>query len=110
MSWSTTPSRFVSSSSGANGQVESEWGVVALPHHVVHVEEVAARHPELVVDEAGEHVVVEDLAGQPAAEVLPRPRVVAPVVVVDPLEEVRDPADPALGQGDLEVGERSQHR
>ena len=37
------------------------------------------------------------------------PRLVVLVDVVDPLEEVRDPADAALGQGELEVGELLQH-
>ena len=36
--------------------------VVALPHHVVHVEGVAVGDAEAVVDEAGEHALVEHLA------------------------------------------------
>ena len=50
------------------------------------------------------NVLVEHLARELVAEVLAGPRVVVPVDVVDPLEEVRDPADAALGQRDLQVG------
>ena len=64
----------------------------------------------MVVDEAGDDVLVEHLARQLVAEVLAGPVVVALVVVIDSLEEVRDPADAALGQGDLEVRELAQHR
>ena len=72
-------------------------GIVALPRHHVHVQRILAEQPELVVDEAGEDVVVEDLAGKPVAEILACPCVVAVVVVVNPFEKVRDPADSALG-------------
>ena len=44
------------------------------------------------------------------AEVLARPRVVALVDPVDAVEEVRDPADAALGQRHPQVGELAQHR
>ena len=111
MSSSLTPtSEVLGQLLGGEGPRRVGVRVVALPHHVVHVEEVAARHAELVVDEAGEDVLVEDLAGELVAEVLAGPGVVAAVVVVNALEEVRDPADPALGQRDLQVGELAQHR
>ena len=48
--------------------------------------------------------------GQLVAEVLARPLVVVLVDVVDPLEEVRDPADAALGQGEAQVRELAQDR
>ena len=71
---------------------------------------VPALHPEGVVDEAGDDALAEDLAGELVAEVLARPRLVVRVDVVDPLQEVRDPADAALGQGEAEVRELAQHR
>jgi hypothetical protein len=43
---------------------------------VVRVEVVPHLHADRVVDEAGEHVLVEDLARELVAEVLVRPRVV----------------------------------
>src|SRR5581483_1604797 len=83
---------------------------VAFPRDVVHVEERPAGQAERVVDEAGDDVLVEHLARELVAEVLPRPRAVVVVVVVNPLEEVRDPPDAALGQGEADVRELAQHR
>src|SRR5437588_4454544 len=84
-------------------------GVVALPGDVVQVQVMAVLHPEGVVDEAGDDLLVEDLRRQLSAEVLVRPHVVVVVHVVDPLEEVRDPSDAAFGKGDLEVGKLPQN-
>ncbi len=48
-------------------------GVVALPAHVVELQEAPALHAEGVVDEAGDDALVEHLAGEHVAEVLARP-------------------------------------
>ena len=53
MSWSLTPSRCVAML-GRERPRRVGVRVVALPHHVVHVQEVSAGHAELVVDEARE--------------------------------------------------------
>ena len=66
--------------------------------------------PGRVVDEAQHDALEEHLARQPTAEVLAGPLVVARVDPVDPVTEVRDPADATLGQRDLQVGELAQHR
>ena len=85
-------------------------GVVALPGDVVDVHVLGpARHPEGVVDEAGDDPLAEHLTGQHVAEVLTGPRLVVGVDVVDPLQEVRDPADAALRQRQPQVGELPQH-
>ena len=110
MSSSLTPSRVFGEPLGRERPRRVRVRVVALPHDVVQVEELAVRDAEPVVDEAREHVLVEDLARQPAAEVLAGPGVVAAVAVVDALEEVRDPADAALRQRDLEVRELPEDR
>ena len=68
-----------------------------------------SRDADRVGDEAGQEVLAEHLAGQLAAEVLPRPGRVHLVGAVEPLEEVRDPAGAALGQGDLDVREVLDH-
>jgi hypothetical protein len=54
-------------------------------------------------------VLAEDLRGELAAEVAPvvQPRLVGEVPV-DAVEVERNPADPALGQGDLQIGEPAQ--
>ena len=83
--------------------------VVALPHDVVHVQEIAAGHAEAVVDEARQHVLVEDLTGQLVPEVLAGPGVVLLVLVVDALQEVGNPTDPAFGEGDPHVREAPEH-
>src|SRR4051794_4723437 len=83
--------------------------VVALPADRVDADEVADADADGVVDEAGDDVVAEDLAGQPVAEVLTRPRPVVLVHVVDAFEEVRDPANAALGESELDGGELPQH-
>ena len=56
-------------------------------------------------------MVAEHLGRQLAAEVVAvvQPRLVLEVAV-DAVEVERDPADAALGQRDLEVGERAQRR
>ena len=65
---------------------------------------------EVVLDEAQDHALHEDLARQLVAEVGERPRLVRLVRVVDALEEVGDPADPAFGERDRDVGELLEHR
>jgi hypothetical protein len=77
--------------------------VVALPRDVVDVQVSAAVHAERIVNEAGDDAVLEDLARELVAEVLPGPLVVVLVDVVDALEGIGDPADAALGEGEVEV-------
>ena len=85
-------------------------GVVALPRDVVDVQELTALDTEGVVDEAGDDAVLEDLARQLVAEVLTGPLAVVLVDVVDALEGVGDPADAALGEGEVQVLVLAQDR
>ena len=81
-------------------------GVVALPGDDVDADAVAQQQAGRVGDVAGEDVLAEHLGRQLAAEVV---AVVQPGLVlevaVDAVEVEGDPADAALGQRDLEVGE-----
>ena len=98
--------------------------VVALEHHVVLADDVEQPEAGLVLDERAEHVVLEQLADVGVEVERRLAHLLAPVVrgvhvdveprrpeallvddLLGPLEEVRDPADRALGQGDLEVRE-----
>jgi hypothetical protein len=65
---------------------------------------VAQRDPDRVGDETGQEVLAEHVAGHPVAEVLPCPGAVHVVGAVEPVEEVRDPAGAALGEGETDVG------
>src|ERR1035437_9422769 len=71
---------------------------------------LTAFDPEAVIDETRQDSIREHLARQLVAEVLAGPQMMLAVLVVDPLEEVWDPPDAALGQRDLQVGELAQHR
>jgi len=83
--------------------------VVALPGDGVETDYAARLDADGVVDEAGDHVLAPHLARLAALEVLVRPGVVVLVHVVGALEEVRDPADAALGQRDLQLRVLLQH-
>ena len=82
--------------------------VVALPRDHVEADVVDQLEAGRVVDEARDDVLVEDLARELVAEVLVRPRLVVLVGEVDAVEEVRDPADAALGERELQVGELAE--
>ena len=69
--------------------------VVTLPGDVLDTDVVAQPEAGVVVDEAGEDALLEDLAGELVAEVLQRPRAVTLVRVVRALEPVGNPADTA---------------
>ena len=62
-----------------------------------------------IADEAGQEVLPEHLAGEPAAEVLQRPGAVHLEGPVDPREEVGDPPGAAFGQGHPQVREVLEH-
>jgi hypothetical protein len=57
-----------------------------------------------VVDEAEDHMLGEHLRGQSTTEIRSAPIFCVPVDVVDPFEEVREPADAALGQRHTQRG------
>ena len=78
--------------------------IVGLPGDVVDSDAVAHGDADRVTDEAGEEVLTEDLAREPAAEVLQRPGPVHVVGPVHPLEEVGDPAGAAFGERHAQVG------
>ena len=79
---------------------------VGLPAHVVEVELVEQLDADGVVDEAAEHVLPEHLGGaHPLGEVVAGQPELAALDVLGALEEVRDPADVALGQRELQLGE-----
>ena len=79
--------------------------VVGLDADAVGADLARLARAEVVLDEAQDHALHEHLARQLAAEVGERPRLVHLVGVVDALEEVGDPADPAFRQRDRHVGE-----
>ena len=83
--------------------------VVAFPGDILDSDVVAQAQSGVVVDETGEHPVLEHLTRELVAEVLSRPAVMALIRVVGPLEPVGNPSDAALGQGELHVGELAQH-
>src|SRR6266540_4261248 len=77
--------------------------VVRFPAHVVDVELVEQLHADPVVDEAAQDPLPEQLARAQALWLLvAHPRVVPVEGVLAPLEEVRDPADVALREGEAE--------
>src|SRR5580700_9890309 len=82
-------------------------GVVALPRDVVDADPIAQQQARGVGEVAGEDVVAEGLRRELAAEVAVQPLLVVEVAV-DAVEVEGDPADPALGQRDLELGETAQ--
>ncbi|MCY1531176.1 hypothetical protein D9M68_663940 [compost metagenome] len=77
--------------------------VVAFVGDVVFADVLEVLQAEAVVDEAGLEVFAEHIARLLAAEVGVGPGLVMLVDEVRALEEVGDPADAALGQGDLQV-------
>ena len=79
--------------------------VVGLEQHVVDADEVALLETGRIVDRAEPEVALHDLAGR---ELDALPRAVDRLVaghVVEPVEQAGDPAEPAFGQADLQVGE-----
>ena len=95
--------------------------VVGLAHDVVLADLVEAGDAVVVLDEAAEDVVAErlpdvelvqvDVGGGVVHELL-APHHPVPLLVehlLGPLEEVRHPADLALGQGDLQVRVPLEH-
>ena len=82
--------------------------VVAFEHDVVHANAVTLLEPGLVGDEAPVDVLAEQLRGQ-LVGVDVAPVLVPTPGVVDAFQQVRHPADAALGQGDFEVGELVEH-
>ena len=95
--------------------------VVRFAHDVVDTDLVDAGDPVMVLDEAAEHVLTEQLPEIERVEIHVRrgmvheflaPHDPIPLLVEDllgPLEEVGHPSDLALGQRDLEVGIALEH-
>ena len=83
--------------------------VVALPGDDVDADLVAQLQRRRVGDVAGQRVLAEHVARQLVAEVAAQPLLVG-VVPVAAVEVERDPADAALGERELQVGELAQRR
>ena len=79
--------------------------VVGLDADDVGADQVEQADARSILDEAGEEVLAEHLGGQSPAEAGAGPAVVVLVDVVGTLEQVRDPADRALGQREADVRE-----
>ena len=99
---SGTPTNTSANSSGALGQLESEWGIIHFPTNVVDADLMAQSHTNRVGDETGEEIAAEHFAGQHVAEILTSPKMVHVVGLVGPVHEIGNPAGTSLGKGDLE--------
>ena len=71
-------------------------GIVAFPHDEVRIHVVDILQTELVIDEAGDDVVLEHVAGTLGAKVGIGPFVVVFVREIGPFQEVGNPADSAF--------------
>ncbi|MNG19684.1 hypothetical protein D3C84_1038710 [compost metagenome] len=73
--------------------------VVALPGNHVFIHELQVLQTEVILDEAGDEVLPEDIAGHLPAEIRVGPRTVVAMGEVGALQQVGNPADTAFGQG-----------
>src|SRR5438270_7727895 len=90
------------------GPVVAVVRIVGAPHDVVDADAVAVLDAVEVGDERGAHVAEPVVRRRLAnGDVAPRP--VAPVAVVDLLEEVRDPAHTRLDHRHVELGKAVEH-
>src|SRR6202020_2276901 len=81
--------------------------VVALPRNDVDADSVAKLQPGRVGDVAGQDVVAEHVRGLLAPEIILEPSLVLEVAI-GTVQVEGDPADAALGEGDLEAREAPQ--
>ncbi|MNR51492.1 hypothetical protein D3C85_1711690 [compost metagenome] len=71
--------------------------VVALPGNHVFIHELQVLQAEIVLDEAGDEVLPEDIAGHLPAEIRVGPCTVVAMGEVGTLQQVGNPADATLG-------------
>ncbi len=76
--------------------------VVGFPGDLVDVHELGVVQAKYVVDEAGDEVAFEQVAWEHAVEVAVGPGFVVAVGEVGAFEQIRNPADAAFGEGDLQ--------